>query len=144
MLNLRIEYEELMAMDVEGIISSSHSIRLLNLYSKIFLNGAEPRSCATSQRSYYQILKSLSMEQVNRLDQKRTCQPNWVGLRYINGRHYSPDNITDEEALTLLKAGLLTDANFKKTPDGWRLGKVSETPATPKPKAKRTRTKKAS
>ena len=46
----------------------------------------------------------------------RTCVPNWNGLRYINGDHYSDKYITDKQAFYLLMNGLLTENEFKVLP----------------------------
>ena len=48
----------------------------------------------------------------------RTCKPNWKGLRFIKGNHYNNENITDAEAIKLLRAGLLQHSDFEVLPEG--------------------------
>lgn len=84
--------------------------------------------------------------------QKRTCKPNWGkgctdnnGLKFIHaeGRHYSSIYITDEQATSLLKRGLLNESDFDVLPEGYQkpLPKFDETPEPKKEAKKRTQKK---
>lgn len=117
------EVKELISMDVEAIISSPTSLKLLNCYSKLYLNGDQPRGCAASQRNYYRelcltgITKAMDYEKIK----NRTCKPAWNGLMFIHAeaRHYNNEYITDEQAITLLERGHLKEKDFIKLPDGY-------------------------
>jgi hypothetical protein len=128
-MNLKQELESLLSRDVERLIASPDSLKLLKLASILLLNGNQPRTCSNSQRKYYQQLKQLSMNAIERAEavKSRTCKPAWNGLRYINGDHYDNTNITDEEATKLLNSGLLNKTDFIKLPDGYEV-KSTETP----------------
>ena len=119
------EVKELISMDVEAIISSPTSLKLLNCYSKLYLNGDQPRGCASSQRNYYKelcltgIAKAMDYEKIK----TRTCKPAWKGLMFIHSeaRHYSDEFITDEQAIVLLERGHLTEKDFVTLPSGYLL-----------------------
>ena len=49
---------------------------------------------------------------------ERTCQPAWVGLKYIRqaNDHFHSEFLTDEKATALLNKGFLTEKDFKVLP----------------------------
>lgn len=117
-------------MDVEAIISSPTSLKLLNCYSKLYLNGSQPRGCASSQRNYYKelcltgITKAMDYEKIK----ARTCKPAWNGLKFIHAeaRHYSNEYLTDEQAILLLERGHLTEKDFVILPSGYLKNEKTE------------------
>jgi hypothetical protein len=133
-MTIKQELDALLTRDVEGLIASPDSLKLLKLASLLLLNGNQPRTCSNSQRKYYQQLKQLDMNAIERAEavKSRTCKPAWNGLRYINGDHYDNTNITDAEAVKLLTNGLLNKSDFVKLPDGYEV-KSTETPVTTHP-----------
>jgi hypothetical protein len=121
--SLRQDLEEVLSKTVEEVIASPLSLKLLNLYSKLYLNGEQLGWCESCQRDYYWTLKReghLKIEVMEEIE-KRTCEPAWTGLKYIHteGRHYNNEIITDKQAIDLLEKGVLTEADFVKMPEGF-------------------------
>ncbi len=114
-------YNYLMSRDVESIISSPDSLQLLRLYSVLYLDGGQPRTCVRSQRAYYNELKNTGKMKAELMEKvkNRTCIPNWKGRRYIMGNFYLDTLITDEQAMHLLSHKYLSPNDFKKLPDGF-------------------------
>jgi hypothetical protein len=116
-------------MSIEDIISSTHSLTLLKIYSKLYLNGTPPRTCEASLRKYYLELKKDYI--MNKEILQRTCVPKFEGRRYIPGVfdndgklkcghvHISGSTLTDKEAIEFLEAGVLTEKDFNKLPIGF-------------------------
>jgi hypothetical protein len=123
-----ITLKELLKMSIEEIISSTHSLTLLKYYSKLYLNGTPPRTCAASQRKYYYKLKK--DYQMKKEIIERTCAPKFEGRRYIPGvfkdgkliaghLHIDGSLLTDKQALEFLNLGVLTEKDFIQLPDGY-------------------------
>lgn len=120
------QLDELLGMDIEEIISSIHSVTLLNIYSKLYLNGAMPRNCAASQRKYFNELKK--DYKMKKKELERICIPAWDGRMYIPGvfnkkgelvaghLHIMSEVLTDERAKELLKIGALKEKDFLRLP----------------------------
>lgn len=120
------QLDELLGMDIEEIISSVHSLTLLDIYSKLYLNGAMPRNCAASQRKYFNELKKDYKMKKEKIE--RTCIPAWNGRMYIPGvfntkgelvaghLHIMSEILTDEKAKELLKIGALKKKDFLRLP----------------------------
>ena len=131
------EYNDLMACDVEVFIKTSASLRLLKMYSMLYLNGSQPRTCEKSIRNYYNELKTTGKMKAEQMEevQNRTNVPNWEGLRYIHGDHYSNLYITDRQAINLLTLGLLNETDFKVLPKEYISAKTAhETKPIEQPK----------
>jgi hypothetical protein len=123
------DLDMIMKMSIEEIISSTHSLTLLKIYSKLYLNGGQPRTCAASMRKYYSEIKKnyeMAKEILN-----RTCVPKFTGRIYcpgvfkeIDGKkvliaghvHISPDHLTDEMASKYLEQGVLKKKHFLVLP----------------------------
>jgi hypothetical protein len=117
------KYIEIMGHELREIIGSPLVLDLLNLYSKLFLNNAQPGYCEKCLRKYYNELKKYGMEKIE-LQEKiknRTCIPKWNGLLWIPSvaEHFSSENITDEKATENLIDGHLRESHFEKLPDQW-------------------------
>lgn len=121
-----IELKELLKMDIEEIISSVHSLTLLKYYSKLYLNGGQPRTCAASQKKYYLLMKK--DYQMKKEIIERKCVPAFQGRRYIPGvfkdgkliaghLHIMGSTLTDAQAIMFLELGVLTKKDFAKLPD---------------------------
>lgn len=130
-----------MLKDVEILISKSVgevlkspdlTLKLLRVYSKLYLHGAAPGYCERSIRLYHEKLKSDGMFKANENLKiaQRTCLPNWKGNRYYTAihTHVSADNLTDEEAIKLLEAGILKSSDFEKLPEGYGAKKKTPEP----------------
>ena len=126
--------KNLIGREVEEIISSPLSLQLLKVYSYLYLHGAQPRTCAKSQRKYYQQLKINGIELATKYDKAmaRTCKPRWRGLRFIRkiASHVSSENITDEQAIKYLESGVLRSEDFEILPATFQIEeiKVEELP----------------
>ena len=130
-----------MLKDVEILISKSVgevlkspdlTLKLLRVYSKLYLHGAAPGYCERSIRMYHEKLKSDGMFKVNENLKvaQRTCLPKWKGNRYYTAihTHVSAENLTDEEAVKLLEAGILKSSDFEKLPEGYGAKKKATEP----------------
>ena len=116
-MSLIDEYNDLMSHDFGEIKNSPYVIRFLKLYSTLY-DCPNPRFCEAVMIKYYQELKLTGKMKAELHEEikARTCVPNWNGLRYINGDHYSDKYITDKQAFYLLMNGLLTENEFKVLP----------------------------
>jgi hypothetical protein len=108
----------------EEVSASSLILKLLDAYSKLYLNGNAPGTCGKCHRDFYIKLKQNGMELAKKYDEakKRTCQPAWNGLKYIPGtaRHWDSELLTDKEAEYLLINDFLTEKDFKELPESYR------------------------
>ena len=102
------------------IIGSPLIIELLDIYSKLYLNGGQPNACERCHREYFaklikngKIMAEKYQEVLN-----RTCIPAWKGVKYIpkQARHFDSENMTDAEAIRFLKQGQLDEDDFIKLP----------------------------
>lgn len=117
-MDLLSYWNEIKEAGPEKTISSPLSLKLLKLYSILYLGGKAPKTCAKAQRQYYQqLITDGEMKAKNY--KERTCVPNWKGLMYSPkmGGHLSPEYITDEQANHALAIGALTEKNFTKLPE---------------------------
>jgi hypothetical protein len=122
--------DKIMTMNVEEVIASPLSLDLLKLYSIIFLAGAQPRTCAASQREYYKKLKENYQMAKQKLT--KTHMLNWAGRRYIPGvfdkagklvaghLHIHSEYLTDEKAVEYLKIGALKEKDFAVLPESYK------------------------
>mgnify|MGYP001172527085 CR=1 FL=1 len=129
--------QRILARSVEEVISSPLSLDLLECYSKLYINGAQPRSCAGSMRKYYAELTKTGVQKAMELNQtkERTCKPAWKGLKYIivkendyaaKGMHVSSEHITDEQAKKYLRIGALVESDFEILPENVKLKSVGD------------------
>jgi len=123
---MKKDLEILLKMDIKDIIKSpEHSIKLLKIYSVLFLGGGQPRTCSKSQEKYFLELKKNGMQKVTK---KHILS--FEGRRYIPGLfedgiliaghlHIDSKYTTDAKALELLNNGLLSVKDFQVLPDGY-------------------------
>ena len=118
------DVNELLNHDCGEIINSPLVMKLLTVYSQLYLNGRPPKLCGKCHEKYYNQLKINGMEKAELLEKakNRTCEPFWNGNKYIPkmARHYSNLYITDKEAIRLLNEGHLKENDFTKLPDGYK------------------------
>jgi hypothetical protein len=111
---------EILSYEVGEVISTPLSLKLLKCYSALFLQGGQPRFCARSQTSYYQQIKLEGLKRAELLEavQMRTCKPKFEGIKwfYSTGENVNDEWITDEQAISLLNRGLLTENDFITLP----------------------------
>lgn len=123
--------EKILSMEVEAVISSPASLDLLKCYSKLYLGGASPRTCAVSQRTYYDELKKTGINRAKRYEmaQIRTCEPKHKGTIMVRGYGFVIcSQMTDEQAIYMLNNKLLTESDFIKLPEAYsqKQAKVAE------------------
>ena len=119
------EINKLINSDIQDIIKSPElSLSLLSCYSKLYLNGAAPRVCESSQRAYLTELKKTGMAKAELYEKinTRTCKPAFTGMRYHPqlGGHIVADLLYDEKALLYLNEGYLSESDFEILPDGYK------------------------
>lgn len=129
--------KKLLSMEVGEIISSPQSIELLKVYSLLYINGGQPRTCSRSQKRYYDELTLTGLEMATKYNKlmERTCKTK-LGeneLRYIWGDFYTDAQITDAVAIKLLDNGGLTESDFEKLPDGYKMAKPEPIKTTTEP-----------
>lgn len=114
---------EVLAHDFGEVIDSPLILKLLSVYSKLYLNGAQAKLCESCHRKYYNELQKTGIMKAQEFEavKTRTCKPKWRGLKYINklAKHFNNDLITDETAIKLLNEGHLNENDFVKLPDGY-------------------------
>lgn len=128
--------KKILSNDIQEIIKSPElSMLLLITYSKLYLNGAQPRSCERSQKEYYQ---KLQKNGIMKAKEKKTCVAKFKGLRFINSMqaHIHGEMITDSQALRALLGGHLKESDFITLPEDYKL---KAEPKTKKEKAKKTK-----
>jgi len=130
------DVELLINTGLDEIENSSLVILMLRVYSKLYnqpdavhILGNSCKNCKRKIKKIYEQLKINGMKLAQNLDKPRTCKPAWTGLRYISGaaKHFHADTFTDENAISLLDKGVLTQSDFITLPSGWN------EVATPKP-----------
>jgi len=119
------DIKQIINLSFEEVVASSLSLKLLDCYSKLYLCGGQPKTCARSQRQYYcQLIKNgIEMAQKFEEAKNRTCRPNWgtpqkPGIKYIpdTGRHWNSELLTDKEAQMLLDKGYVKSTDFEILP----------------------------
>ena len=118
--------KEILKNDIQVVIKSPVlSLSLLKCASVLLLNGARPRICESSQRKYYELLKTKGMSKAEILDkvEKRTCKPSWVGRKYspIAMANIFPEYLHDENAIEYLKSGALKESDFEVLPESYQV-----------------------
>lgn len=107
----------------KDILSTEKSVLLIGLYSKMYLNGAECRTCKNSQLKYYERLKRDGMKTAEKMEKvkTRTCVPAWDGMCFIAkaGNHYPAHLHTDEDAIYLLSNKYISESKYHVLPRGY-------------------------
>lgn len=120
MLTMTEQVREVLDKSFEEVNASSLILSLLSIYSKLYLNGAQPGTCGACHRDFYSQLKNNGMELAKNYDEakSRTCKPSWNGIRYIaaTARWWNSELITDKEALMLLEKGFQKPSDFTILP----------------------------
>jgi hypothetical protein len=121
---LREDLKLILSKTFEEVAKSQDVLlKMLYLYSTLYLSGQPAAWCEYCQHDYYTTLKKEGMEKIAELEeiQKRTCIPAWTGLKYIHksGRHFNNELITDVQAIDLLERGFLSETDFIKIPEGF-------------------------
>jgi len=120
MLTMTEQVREVLDKSFEEVQASSLILNLLSIYSKLYLNGAQPGTCGACHRDFYNQLNNNGMELAKQYEEakNRTCKPNWKGIRYIpaTARHWNDELVTDKEAMMLLEKGFLKSTDFITLP----------------------------
>ena len=127
-MNLIDIVSKILAHDFGEVSASPLIADMLSAYSKLYLNGTQPRLCGKCHRQYYEQLKLDGMKKAELYEKakNRTCKPAWKGLKYINklAKHFNNELLTDEQAVDLLNKGHLKESDFFVLPNGYK--KVEE------------------
>lgn len=113
-------YNNIRERTLAEILSDGELLRsLLILASALLLNDGAPALCNSCIAEYYQkIVANFDELYKNYNDMKqRICKPKWVGIKYVKGAFYNSDTITDEQAISALKNGYLTEKDFEVLPN---------------------------
>lgn len=117
------QVSEVINKSFEEVSASSLILTLLNCYSKLYLNGADPGTCGKCHQDFYIQLKKNGMELAKLYEEakNRTCKPAWSGLKYIpaTARHWNDELITDKDAVYLLDNGFCKASDFETLPEGY-------------------------
>ncbi len=117
------DIEEILSKDVKEVINSPLSIKLLKVYSTLYLGGAQPRWCAKSQTTYYNQIAINGLQKLKAMKDiiERTCELKNDMLIYASSlaMHITNANITDWIACEGLTKGFLKESQFIKLPDCW-------------------------
>ena len=117
------EIQEILSKDVKEVISSPLSLKLLKIYSTLYLGGAQPRWCEKSQTSYYNQLAVNGLQKAKTMSEilERTCQIKEDSCVFITDlqQHITNGNITDWIACEGLTKGWFKESLFIKLPDCW-------------------------
>ena len=119
---MRKQLEEILNKDIGEIIKSSDSLILLDLASKLLLNGCQPGFCEKSQRTYYTLLKEKGIELLTQYEKimTSTCKLKGSGLRHYHAYGFVQlEKITDEQAVDMLSKKLLSIDEFDVLPAGY-------------------------
>lgn len=115
------DINEILSKDVKEVINSPLSIKLLKIYSALYLGGGQPRWCEKSQTSYYNQIAIDGIKKASEMNKEiieRTCELKSDIQIYVSslGMHIMNSNITDKIAIEGLKKGYLKESNFVKLP----------------------------
>jgi len=113
-------YNRIRELSVDEALGDPVALRsLLILASALLLGGGQPAMCNSCLRDYYyQIVNNFEKLNKNYQTMKsRTCKPKWVGIKYVKGALYDSATITDEQALSALANGYLTEDDFEVLPE---------------------------
>jgi len=115
------EVEKLINVGFEEIKTSSELTKsLLRCYSILYLGGKQPNGlCLNSQKRYHQQIKKNGIMKAKNLD-KKTCVCKKKGIMYASltlKKHINLEEITDRDALALIKDGTLKKEDFSVLPE---------------------------
>ena len=117
------DIEEILSKDVKEVINSPLSIKLLKIYSVLYLGGSQPRWCAKSQTNYYNQIAIDGLQKFNSMKDiiERTCKlkPDMMIYSSQLATHITDANITDWIACEGLTKGFLKESQFLVLPDCW-------------------------
>lgn len=117
---MREQLEILSKMDARAVMESpEHYLKMLKLYSILFLNGKQPSSCGQCAYKYFEELKTTGLERINFYEMK-TCKLNPNKIYHVRVGNaiitYSDANMDDQTALELIQKGAIKESEFIKLP----------------------------
>ena len=114
----------ILSKNVEEVIASTLSLKLLNCASKLYFNGAQCRFCARSQREYYSMLQRNGLELAAKFEimsKEKTFKLTFSGIRYIpKVGNIMMATLDEDTAIQYLNDGTLRESDFIKLPDGYK------------------------
>lgn len=123
-MDLISDIELICSKEVEEVLNSSLLLKLLNVYSILYLNGGQPNTCSKCHRDYYAQIKSNGLTKLQSMSEnlKKTCELVSKDIIYIQPLHAHISNIslTDELAIRCLENKWLRENDFEKLPEGYK------------------------
>jgi hypothetical protein len=115
------EIKLILQTDLKEVIKSPLSLKLLKIYSLLYLGGGQPRCCERSQTRYYNQLQVDGIAKFKAMNPDlftKTCELKADILIYISdlASHVTNANITDSIAIEGLKKGWFKESQFVKLP----------------------------
>ena len=119
------EIELILSKTAKEVINTPLSLKLLKIYSILYLGGGQPRWCERSQTNYYNQLKINGLKKYKEMENTgaltKTCQLRGDIMIYVSAwaMHVTHTNITDQLACEGLTKGYLKETQFVKLPENW-------------------------
>ena len=119
------DINEILSKTAKEVIKSPLSLKLLKIYSTLYLGGGQPRWCEKSQTSYYNQIAIDGLKKAEQMEESgiltRTCELDKDLLIQVTAlqMHITHFNITDWLACEGLTKGFLKESQFVKLPDCW-------------------------
>lgn len=117
------EVNKIISLEFNSIIADgTNTMLLLGLYSKLYLNGQEPRTCKAQMFKYFNELKKTGIMQAEILEKVkvRTCKLKRGIVNIKGGATISDEFMYDELALNLLKNKSLQEGHFEILPEAYK------------------------
>jgi len=114
------DYQLIISKEVQEVLKSPELyLKLLKLYSVLFLNGKSPSTCEKCAINYYNEIKTKGLKKIQIME-NRTCKLKEGSIYNVRVGNaiitYTNANITDEIAIRLLASKQLKESNFVKLP----------------------------
>jgi hypothetical protein len=115
-----IKFNNIKGLRFEEILKSSTlTLDLLLLASKLLLNGATPRGCSASMLDYYNRICTFNDNQI--LDIMNKTNKLKAGMLHVPsaGLILSDEHLSDAKAVEYLAKGYISEAHFEVLPAEW-------------------------
>ena len=107
--------QTLLSHSEDEVVNTHLIVELFRLYSIIYAREGQPSLCTKCAREYYRKLKKNGLAMAE-IEKKNVCK--LKGIRYVKmaARDFDLQNLTDADAIFLLKNGILQENDFKVLP----------------------------
>jgi hypothetical protein len=129
--DIKTKFDYLLTLQVSDIKANALIWMFDEVYFFIFSD--RMKGCVRCLDKHLDVLKTKGKTLImNKLElQKRTCKPNFKGLRYIGGAfhgHYLAETLTDKQAVEMLNAGVLKETDFDVLPEMFHVEQSENVP----------------